>query len=181
MQMRLCSKRNLFCPCLGCAAVFLRNSSGQQRERLRLFDQGAKLVEEGVLSGNLGNQDDPRLGAELARPEREGTEQTLRQGRAPLRKAPGRTKTGLPLDISVKQGIGSGRAAARSISARPACRDPVNATARTSGCFTSAVPTSMPESNSMVKTPGCRSCCRNSLGRIWPAKSRSYPDAPGEL
>ena len=62
-----------------------------------------------------------------------------------LRSAPGSTKPGFPLDISVKQGMGTGRAAHRSISVRPAFSEPVNDIAHTSGCLTSAAPTSLPE------------------------------------
>src|SRR5579859_2019088 len=71
-----------------------------------------------------------------------------------LSSAPGNTKTGLPLDISVKQGMGTGRAAHTSISVRPALSEPVNAIAHTSGCLTSAAPTSLPDPYSVLNTPG---------------------------
>jgi len=52
--------------------------------------------------------------------------------------APGRMTIGLMLPISAKTGIGAGRAAPRSNSARPALSDPVNPTAVVPGCMTSA-------------------------------------------
>jgi len=47
--------------------------------------------------------------------------------------APGRRKTGFVLPISAYTGIGSGRAAAASKSARPAGSEPVKATALVRG------------------------------------------------
>ena len=69
------------------------------------------------------------------------------------RNAPGRTKTGLVLLISAKNGIGSGRDEQRSISALPAAREPVKPPAFTSGCFTSADPMREPGPNSSEKAP----------------------------
>src|ERR1700678_52274 len=56
------------------------------------------------------------------------------------RSAPGRMKTGFVLLISAKTGIGSGRAAATSISILPAVRDPVKPAAFTSGCLIKSSP-----------------------------------------
>ena len=67
--------------------------------------------------------------------------------------ASGSRKTGLRLLISANTGIGSGRAAAASQSARPAAWEPVNPTARAAGCVTSAVPITRPSPCSMANTP----------------------------
>jgi len=56
--------------------------------------------------------------------------------------AAGRRNIGLTEPSSPKNGIGSGRAAQRSNSARPPASEPVKPTARISGCVTSASPTS---------------------------------------
>ena len=58
--------------------------------------------------------------------------------------AAGSTKTGLIDPSSPKNGMGSGRCAHRSNSARPPRSDPVKPTALISGCCTSACPTSSP-------------------------------------
>jgi len=60
---------------------------------------------------------------------------------------------GFVLLISPKNGIGSGRAAARSISALPAVREPVKPTAFTMECFTKATPTWVALSNRSENTP----------------------------
>src|SRR5713101_7401907 len=67
------------------------------------------------------------------------------------RSAPGKIKTGLVLLISANTGMGSGRVAATSMRVLPPLRDPVNPTAFTSGCLTSAIPTLLPESNRSVQ------------------------------
>jgi len=63
-------------------------------------------------------EDEPRLGAKLADTERERSEQTLRKRGGAFTHAPGRTKTGFRLLISAKTGMGCGREAAASKSAR---------------------------------------------------------------
>ena len=70
--------------------------------------------------------------------------------------ASGNRKTGLRLLISAKTGIGSGRAAAASHNARPAACEPVKPTARVVGCFTSAIPISLPAPCSIEKVPAGR-------------------------
>ena len=80
-------------------------------------------------------------------------------------------KTGLVLLISANTGMGSGRAAATSISALPPFRDPVNPTAFTSGCLTSAMPTLLPESNKSEKTPSGKPHSRTLSSNSWPTSS----------
>ncbi|MNG19783.1 hypothetical protein D3C84_1039760 [compost metagenome] len=58
--------------------------------------------------------------------------------------ASGRRITGLMLLISANTGIGCGRAAAMSHSARPPCREPVKPTAWIAGCLTRSAPTALP-------------------------------------
>ena len=67
--------------------------------------------------------------------------------------APGSTNTGLTLPISAYTGIGSGRLAPASNSARPAVRLPVKATALVSGCRTNATAMSLRVLCSSEKTP----------------------------
>ncbi|MNE41693.1 hypothetical protein D3C80_1357750 [compost metagenome] len=61
-----------------------------------------------------------------------------------LASACGSTSTGLMLLISANTGIGCGRAAAMSHSARPPLSEPVKPTAWIAGCLTSASPTPAP-------------------------------------
>ena len=136
--------------------VFARDAGGEQRERLGLLDKRFELVKKRKAL-RAGRKTMPGLVQNWPAPRVKEPKRLWASAAGPLRSAPGRMKTGLPLDISVKQGMGSGRAAARSMSARPARSEPVKATARMSGCLTSAAPISKPESKSMEKTPGCRS------------------------
>ncbi len=94
------------------------------------------------------------------------------------RSAPGSTNTGLVLLISPKNGMGSGREAARSISALPALRDPVKPTALTKGCVTRAPPTCVPLSNNKEKTPSGRPHFR-TLARIACPTSSLVPGCAG--
>ena len=60
--------------------------------------------------------------------------------------ASGSRNIGLTEPSSPKNGIGSGRAAHRSNSARPPRKDPVKPTARITGFCTKAAPTALPPS-----------------------------------
>ena len=66
----------------------------------------------------------------------------------------GNRNIGFTLPSSPKNGIGSGRAAQRSKSARPPPSEPVKPTARISGWVTSAWPVSRVPPCTRLKTPG---------------------------
>ena len=68
--------------------------------------------------------------------------------------ASGRTNIGLTLPSSPKKGMGSGRLAHRSNSARPPASEPVKPTALISGWVTRALPTSRLPPCTRLKTPG---------------------------
>ena len=77
--------------------------------------------------------------------------------------APGRRNTGLMLLISANTGIGSGRAAAASHSARPATREPVKPTPQVAGCCTIAIPITLPCPCSIEKVPAGMSQASTAL------------------
>ena len=70
-------------------------------------------------------------------------------------RAPGSTNTGFTLPISAYIGIGSGRWHAASKRARPACKEPVNPTARAAACRTRRRLTSGDAPCTMENTPSC--------------------------
>ena len=67
--------------------------------------------------------------------------------------------------------MGSGRAAARCMSALPAESEPVNPTAFTLGWSTSAAPISEPAPKSSAKTPGGRPHSFTLRAMTWPTIS----------
>src|ERR1035441_9322074 len=67
--------------------------------------------------------------------------------------------------------MGSGRAAASCIKARPAYNDPVKPTALMLGCSTNAEPTSAPEPKINAKVPGGRPHSFTLLQMTWPTIS----------
>ena len=67
----------------------------------------------------------------------------------------GRQNIGLTEPNSPKNGIGSGRLMHRLNKALPPAKDPVNPTARISGCCTTCAPTSCVLPCKKEKTPGC--------------------------
>lgn len=73
------------------------------------------------------------------------------------------TTTGLSEPSSPWKGIGAGRAAAASNSARPPRIEPVKPAAETSGCLTSSTPASKPWTT--VRTSSGRPCCAAALRR----------------
>ena len=91
--------------------------------------------------------------------------------------APGSTKTGLQLLISANTGIGSGRAAAAVMSARPPDREPVKPTALTRGSLTSCTPMMLPSPWSIENTPGGTPQA-STARRIAPATSSDVPGWP---
>ena len=94
------------------------------------------------------------------------------------RSASGRRKIGFKLLISAKTGIGAGRADAASNKARPAAREPVNPTAQADGCFTSAVPITLPEPCSSENTPAGSWHATAQLERKFNGKTFGFDLAP---
>ena len=144
----------------------------------RSDDQLAQVLRESARLSAFGNEDHTGLGAELTGLSAKDPCRAVAMPSPRSRSAPGSTNTGLVLLISPKNGIGSGRAAARSINALPALRDPVKPTALTRGWVTSAAPIWVPLSNNKEKTPSGRLQVR-TLARMACLTSSPVPGCAG--